>query len=185
MPQPAAPLAWLSQPWVKKQLTAHPMPWVWLGPLDALATLIHRQLRAVCPLPASCVQDCSSSWIPGLCILPNISEAAPPFITAMDQDIHLSRCAPMHLCLTQPVRPSDSTATCVLPVPWRRGIQVLVCAMPQHTVYVSGQQGVALGASCVPMPHTHTTWVSGQQGAGSTLSPSGLLPQHSLTGILQ
>jgi hypothetical protein len=33
------------------------------------------------PMLASCIQDCSSVWITGLCILPNISEAAPPFIT--------------------------------------------------------------------------------------------------------
>lgn len=47
---------------------------------DAHPTLMHKQ-PWVDPMLASCVQDCSSVWITGLCILPNISEAAPPFIT--------------------------------------------------------------------------------------------------------
>ena len=47
---------------------------------DALVTLRHRQLR-VDPSLASCVESCSSMWITGLCILPNISEAAQSFIT--------------------------------------------------------------------------------------------------------
>ena len=47
---------------------------------DALATLRHRQHRVV-PLLASCVQSCSSVRITRLCILPDISEAAPSFIT--------------------------------------------------------------------------------------------------------
>jgi len=49
------------------------------GLTDALVTLRHRQLR-VDPLLASCVQSCSSVRITGLCILPNISEAAQSFI---------------------------------------------------------------------------------------------------------
>ena len=46
-----------------------------------LATLRHRQLR-VGPLLASCVQNCSSMRITGLCVSPIVSEAAPSFITA-------------------------------------------------------------------------------------------------------
>ena len=51
---------------------------------SAHATLMHRQLR-VDPSLASCVQSCSSVRITGLCILPNISEAAPSFITTWAQ----------------------------------------------------------------------------------------------------
>jgi len=50
------------------------------GCIASLATLRHRQHR-VYPLLASCVQSCSSIWITGLCILPNISNTAPSFIT--------------------------------------------------------------------------------------------------------
>lgn len=86
------------------------------------------------PLPASCVQNCSSSWIPGLCILPNISEAAPSFITAWTKTSTLAG-VPATAHPLRPPRPVCVPLHSTLLLPWVLGSQAPLLTAPLHAFH--------------------------------------------------